>query len=133
VKWDPASPANKENDASVFYQLSINPRGDGRMLPPVIAANPAADVLNQAIQTASANTIQHDGLHMPTLESFKTRPELTPGTGAGTLFLDMFAKVITGKEELDPAFDNFVTEWKRRGGEDAIKEATEWYNQFHKK
>ncbi|MNU05984.1 hypothetical protein D3C72_2509950 [compost metagenome] len=56
-----------------------------------------------------------------------------PGTGAGTLFLDMFAKVITGKEELDPAFDKFVSEWKRRGGDEAMKEATAWYNEQNKK
>jgi hypothetical protein len=70
---------------------------------------------------------------MPTLQSLKTNPELTVGTGAGTLFLDMFAKVITGKEDADSAFDKFVAEWKRRGGDAAIKEATDWYNAFNKK
>jgi putative aldouronate transport system substrate-binding protein len=132
-KWDMQAPANKENDASVFYQLSINPRGDGRMMPRVLDVAPNSEILKAGVQTANKNVFKNDALHMPTLESLKTRPELVPGTNAGTLFLDMFAKVITGKEEIDPAFDKFVTEWKRRGGEDVIKEATTWYNTFHKK
>jgi hypothetical protein len=64
-------------------------------------------------------------MYMPNLEALTTRPEL--GIGSGTLFLDMFAKVITGKLDLDTGFENFVAEWKKRGGDQAIKEATEWY------
>jgi putative aldouronate transport system substrate-binding protein len=131
VKWDPNSEANKENGAYQFYQLSINPRGDGRMTSKVLDMNPVGKIVKEGNQLATNNIIEHDGLHMPTLESLATHPELTLGTGSGTLFLDMFAKVITGKEELDPAFDQFVEEWKRRGGEAAMKEATEWYNSFH--
>ncbi|MFK7696084.1 hypothetical protein [Paenibacillus sp. HJGM_3] len=132
-KWDMNAPANKDNDASVFYQLSINPRGDGRMMPRVLDVAPNSDALKAGVETANKNVIKNDALHMPTLESLKTKPELVPGTNAGTLFLDMFAKVVTGKEDVDSAFDKFVTEWKRRGGEDIIKEATNWYNSFHKK
>lgn len=131
--WNLNDPANKDNDASVFYQLSINPRGDGRMLPRLLEVIPNSEAIKEGIKTAAANVFPNDGLHMPTLESLKTHPELTPGTGAGTLFLDMFAKVITGKENVDTAFDQFVAEWKRRGGDAAIKEATDWYNSFHKK
>jgi hypothetical protein len=70
---------------------------------------------------------------MPKLTAFNTRPELALAFAPGSLFLDMFAKVVTGKEQLDPAFDKFVAEWTRRGGDTAIKEATTWYNNFHKK
>lgn len=133
AKWDMNAPANKDNDASVFYQLSINPRGDGRMMPRVLDVAPSSDILKAGVKTADKNVVKNDALHMPTLESLKTKPELVPGTNAGTLFLDMFAKVVTGKEDADSAFDKFVTEWKRRGGEDIIKEATTWYNGFHKK
>jgi putative aldouronate transport system substrate-binding protein len=133
IKWDPNSEANKENGATVFYQLSINPGGDGRMTNQVLDMDPKGEILIKANELAAEHVIPNAALHMPTLESLKTHPELVPGTGSGTLFLDMFAKVITGKEELDPAFDKFVKEWKRRGGEQAIKEATEWYNTFHNK
>ncbi|GAA3401065.1 hypothetical protein ACFFNY_14940 [Paenibacillus hodogayensis] len=132
-KWDMNEAVNKDNDASVFYQLSINPRGDGRMLDKVLDVSPNTDAIKAGIQTAKKNVIKNDALHLPTLESLKTHPELAIGTGAGTLFLDMFAKVVTGKEDADSAFDKFVAEWKRRGGDAAIKEATDWYNKFYKK
>jgi len=133
IKWDPNSPNNSADSAYNFYQLSINPRGDGRMDPKVVEKSPDADVLKEGMKTAAANGFAHASLHMPPLEALKTHPELVPGTGSGTLFLEMFAKVVTGQEELDPAFDKFVQEWRKRGGDEAIKEATEWYNQFHKK
>ncbi|GIP32748.1 extracellular solute-binding protein [Paenibacillus sp. J2TS4] len=132
-KWDPKAPANSDNDASIFYQLSINPRGDGRMLPTVIDAHPDAEFLKKGVEIAKNGNVPNDGLHMPVLESLKTHPELAVGTNSGTLFLDMFAKVITGKEDLDASFDNFVSEWKRRGGDAAIQEATDWYKSFHNK
>lgn len=132
-KWDMNDPVNKDNDASVFYQLSVNPRGDGRMLDKVLEVSPNTAAVKSGIEIAKKNVTKNDALHMPTLNSLKTNPELAVGTGAGTLFLDMFAKVITGKEELDASFDKFVAEWKRRGGDAAIKEATDWYNKFHKK
>lgn len=132
-KWSLTDPINKDNDASIFYQLSINPRGDGRMLPRVLQFIPNSDVIRAGIRTAADNVVKNDALHMPTLGSFKTHPELTFGTGAGNLFLDMFARVITGKEDIDAGFDRFVSEWRRRGGDEAIKEATDWYNRFHHK
>ena len=52
------------------------------------------------------------------------RPELKPPTGS--LFLDHALLVILGKEPLD-SYDQFVQEWRRRGGDQAIAEATEWY------
>lgn len=129
--WSLEDPANKENDANVFYQLSINPRGDGRMSDRLLDVIPNSEAIKAGIATALENQNPNDALHMPTLEAFKTRPELVPGTGAGTLFLDMFAKVITGQEEADAAFDEFVSEWRRRGGDEAIREATDWYHSFH--
>jgi putative aldouronate transport system substrate-binding protein len=131
--WNLKDPANQDNDASVFYQLSINPRGDGRMLPQLLDVMPNSAIMKEGIKTAQANVIKNDGLHMPSLESLNTHPELAVGTSiSGTLFMDMFAKVVLGKEDADSSFDKFVAEWKRRGGDAAIKEATDWYNKFNK-
>lgn len=127
INWDEEGPENDPNEV-VFYQFLLNPRGDGRLSPLVIAANPEADALENGIRAANTNVFQHDSLNMPTLDAFETNPELVPGTGSGTLFLDMFANIITGNVDLDEAFDNFVDTWKSRGGEKAMTEATEWYN-----
>jgi putative aldouronate transport system substrate-binding protein len=64
---------------------------------------------------------------MPALPTLSTRPELN----WDGLWLDFAAKVITGKESVDK-FNDFVADWKKRGGDQLIKEATDWYNSRHK-
>ncbi|WP_164821401.1 extracellular solute-binding protein [Paenibacillus koleovorans] len=132
VKWDPASLVNTDKEASVFYQVSLNPRGDGRMMQKVLDFNPAGDTLKAGFVKANANLIKRAELNMPVLKALENKPELALGTNTGTLFMDMFAKVVTGKEQVDPAFEKFVSEWKRRGGDAAMKEATDWYNNYTK-
>ncbi|WP_135555248.1 extracellular solute-binding protein [Paenibacillus cymbidii] len=133
VKWDLNAPENATLVVSDFYQLSLNVRGDGRMVPDVVKLMPDAELLTKGFQIAADAVIKHDDLYMPPLRAFDTHPELVPGINAGGLFLDMFAKVVTGKEELNAAFDAFTAEWKKRGGDAAIEEATAWYNKFNKK
>ncbi|SDC94982.1 putative aldouronate transport system substrate-binding protein [Paenibacillus sp. UNCCL117] len=130
VKWNQQVSVNGVATNPSYYQRIINPRGDGLMNPDVLKFSPDAAMLTKGIEVAKNALIKHDGLNMPAPKAFETNPELAPGNGysVGGLFLDMFAKVVTGKEELDPAFDAFVKEWKRRGGEEAIKQATDWYN-----
>ncbi|MEF2243685.1 extracellular solute-binding protein [Paenibacillus sp. IITD108] len=130
VNWNQAVSVGDLKVNPSFYQRIINVRGTGAMHDNVIEMSPDKDILRKGIKIAEEAIIEHDSLNMPALEAFSTNPELRPGDGwtSGGLFLDMFAKVVTGREELDPAFDHFVTEWKRRGGDAAIAEATEWYN-----
>lgn len=131
VDWDANDPHNDEYDQKLFYRVRLNMTGDGRMSPLVLEVEPEAAKMKKGVEVAAKSIYPHDDLNMPTLEALKTHPELVPKTKAGTLFLDMFAKVVTGQEELDPAFDKFVKDWKSRGGDAAIKEATDWYNKTH--
>jgi putative aldouronate transport system substrate-binding protein len=133
VKWDKFDAANQANGnlAWVFYQLSINPTGVGTASQKLFDFQPQKEVFYEGLKIATDEIIDHDSLFMPEMDAINDHPELNPGLRAGTLFLDMFANVLTGKEELDQSFDLFVLEWKRRGGDDAIKEATEWYKKFH--
>lgn len=125
VNWDPNAKANKSDFASTFYQVMINPGGDTRMSPPVIDHLKYAALVNKGIDYTKMNFFKDESMYMPMPEALKTRPEL--GYRDGSLFMDMFAKVLTGREPLDSAFDHFVTNWKRQGGELAIQQATEWY------
>ncbi|MBO9605097.1 MAG: extracellular solute-binding protein [Paenibacillaceae bacterium] len=133
IEWDPENPRNKENNEYTAYQISFNPMGVGSSADRVLQLDPNYDTIKKGIQTADASAISTPSINMPVLSPFKTNPELVPGFGAGTLFLDMFAKVVTGKEDLDKAFDAFVADWTKRGGDKAIAEATEWYNKNVKK
>ncbi|TNJ63730.1 hypothetical protein FE784_23695 [Paenibacillus hemerocallicola] len=97
----------------------------------LISINRYKDLIAKGKKLANDDAMANDALHMPVLNTMKTHPEL--GAGGGSLFMDMVAKVVTGKEEAGRAFDTFVAEWKRRGGDEAIKEATAWYESFNGK
>lgn len=131
VQWDSAAPVNADKNALSMYQLVLNPVGDGRLSEPLIEINPYKDLIAKGKKLANDNAMRNDAMHMPILSTMQTHPEL--GTGAGSLFMDMVAKVVTGKEEADKAFGTFTNEWKRRGGNDAIQEATAWYKSFNGK
>src|SRR5690606_37183787 len=103
----------------------------GRLTPLSLSMDPNAELLLSGLEAAKNSVFESDGLYMPKLETLKTNPELG-SYGSSTLFMDMFAKVITGRADLESSFENFVKEWKSRGGDDAIKEATAWYKAFHK-
>lgn len=126
IEWDSTAAVNTDKMASVFYQLVINPKGDGRSSPLVLNKIQGGDKVLEAAAIAKASGFKNDGLDMPALEAMSTHPEL--GFYGGTLFMDMFAKVVSGAVDADKGFDEFVEEWKRRGGDEAIQQATEWYN-----
>ncbi|NOU73744.1 hypothetical protein GC098_20370 [Paenibacillus sp. LMG 31458] len=85
------------------------------------------DLIANAIQVAQNEGRKDDGQGM-SLQILQTKPELTKNG----LWMETAAKIITGKEPLD-SFDKFVEDWKKRGGDQIIKEATEWYNNKNKK
>ncbi|SDO37648.1 ABC-type glycerol-3-phosphate transport system, substrate-binding protein [Paenibacillus sp. yr247] len=131
INFDPETAVNKAKNVTTFFRVMINPEGDARISPLLINTSKYAASVNQATEYAKINTIKHEDINMPILLTMKTHPEL--GWQAGSLYLDMFAKVVTGREPLDTAFANFVTDWKKHGGDQAIKESTAWYKQFYKK
>lgn len=125
IKYDPQAPANTEKDAQSFFRFEINPKQDGRLTPDVLKFQKYGEETKKGLKIANENGFAWEGLNMPALKSMQNHPELEDRQGS--LFFEMFAKVVTGKEDADAAFDNFVKEWKRRGGDQAIQEATEWY------
>ncbi|NQX62980.1 extracellular solute-binding protein [Paenibacillus qinlingensis] len=133
IKYDINQPVNVEKNAFQMYQVSLNPREIGFAAPLVLKALPESEKIAKGYATSKGSLIPNEAKYMPRLESLASHPELNIGAAQGTLFLDMFAKVLTGKEPLDSAFDNFVVEWKKRGGDASIKEATDWYNKFNSK
>ncbi|MDQ0914847.1 extracellular solute-binding protein [Paenibacillus sp. V4I5] len=88
---------------------------------------PAGDRVIKGIEVASKEGRKNDALGMPSLPTLQSRPEL----GRDGLWLETAAKIMTGKEPVD-SFDKFVEDWKKRGGDQVIKEATDWYKSTHK-
>ncbi|MDR6881274.1 extracellular solute-binding protein [Bacillus sp. 3255] len=89
---------------------------------------PNGEMVSKGIEVASKEGRKNDALGMPVMPTLQARPEL----GRDGLWLEFAAKVITGKESVDN-FDKFVEDWKKRGGDQLIKEATQWYNSVNKK
>ncbi|WP_197081011.1 extracellular solute-binding protein [Gordoniibacillus kamchatkensis] len=87
-----------------------------------------SDLILNGLKVAKNEGRESDGLDMPLPPTLLSRPEL----GKNNLWMETAAKIVTGKEPLD-SFDKFVEDWKKRGGDQVIKEATEWYNARHKK
>jgi putative aldouronate transport system substrate-binding protein len=133
IQWDAKNPNNATDGQNTTYRILLNPTVYHYDTPKLLAARPNAKVYLDGIETAKNHSFKNVAIDMPTIEVLKTAPELTPGFVVGGLFLDMFAKVVTGKEDLEPAFNAFVAEWKKRGGDAAIKQATEWYDKTQKK
>ncbi|WP_127585821.1 extracellular solute-binding protein [Paenibacillus koleovorans] len=129
--WDGNSDMNKKE--KTFIQTMINPAGDSRMDDRVVKLGGTIDpnVLKKATDYALNNTKNDPGINMPVPEVMATTPEL--GAGTGTLFMDAFTKIVTGKDDLNTGWDKYVADWKKRGGDAVIKEATEWYNKNNKK
>lgn len=129
IIYDEDSPENADNYMFAHYRVTMNPRGDATLYDISLEATDYEEEMQEGLEIAEENAIQDDALGMPVLDAYSAAPEIDPGMGDGTLFAEMFAKVITGEKELDEGFDEFVEEWKSRGGEEAIEEATEWYNE----
>jgi len=75
-----------------------------------------------ALEIATGEGRINDGMDMPIPPTLTSRPELQ-FTG---LWMETAAKIITGRDSLD-SFDKFVEDWKKRGGDQVIQEATDWY------
>jgi len=133
IQWDAANPYNKNANEQNVYRISLNPTVYHYDTPKILALRPNAQVYLDGIQTAAGNAIPNIAINMPQIDVFKTAPELRPGFNSGSLFLDMFAAVVTGKADPDASFDKFVADWKKRGGDEAVKQATDWYNKNQKK
>jgi putative aldouronate transport system substrate-binding protein len=131
IVWDAALPVNATNNESYAFQINTNVTGHSLNNAEVIKLSPIAEQLQRGFEISEKFKIVTDSTLMPVPEAFKTRPELLPNfKGGATLLLDMFAKVITSDVDIDAEFDKFVQEWRSRGGDEAIKQATEWHNKF---
>jgi putative aldouronate transport system substrate-binding protein len=71
----------------------------------------------------------NEGFTIPT-ESMPKPQSLTSNADlgfAGTLLQETLSSIILGKKPIE-YFDEFVKTWRQQGGEELIKEVTDWYN-----
>lgn len=121
---------NEQMDAQNMFQEWLHFTGGKPHLTDetFIKNKPNGDKIFASLQVAAKEGFKDDALEMPAMPTLKARPELN----YDGLWLEFAAKVITGKESVDK-FNDFVADWKKRGGDQLIKEATEWYKAKTKK
>ncbi|MBP1993199.1 extracellular solute-binding protein [Paenibacillus eucommiae] len=132
VVYNPDDAINKENSASQVYQLILNMTGHALNSVETLPKTPIGEEMKKGFEISKKAVFTNDVMYMPPLPAITEHPELQVGFTSGSLLLDMFAKAVTGREDVDKAFDNFVAEWKKRGGDEWIAQATEWHNQNFK-
>lgn len=83
-----------------------------------------------AFQVAGSESIPDIMAGMPTIKS--NAPEVQDfGSATTPLFQETAAKIIFGEKPLD-YFDEYVKKYRSLGGDDIIRQATEWYNKNKK-
>lgn len=120
---------NDEVQRQFVYQQWVHFTGPKEFLTneEFVKNKPHGDLIYSSLQVADNEGLIDDGADMPAMETLKARPELA----FDGLWLEFAAKVVTGKESVDK-FDDFITDWKKRGGEKLIEEATNWYDEKQK-
>lgn len=125
VRFDPEAEPNKSKKQASYFQVMINPSGDNRMNPLLIELSPQKELMRKGIEVAGRAAYDTPDKNMPALNALLQNPEL--GDQIGSLFADMFTRVVTGQTPVETAFESFVSEWRASGGDEAIREANDWY------
>ena len=81
--------------------------------------------MKQGIDVALKEGLPNPTAAMPVPKAYNDNPELK---NTGSLWLEAATLIILGDKPLD-YFDEFVAQWRSQGGNDAIKEMTDWYNE----
>lgn len=115
---------NEEVGRQFIYQQWVHFTGPKEYLTneEFVKNKPHGELIYSSLKIADEEGLTDDGADMPAMETLQARPELA----YDGLWLEFAAKVVTGKESVDN-FDTFVADWKKRGGDKLIEEATEWY------
>ncbi|MFD2114653.1 extracellular solute-binding protein [Paenibacillus yanchengensis] len=119
-----ADETNKANMHSMFLQITGKPYS---MNEAYMKGRPNGELISEAARIGDEEGRVNDGLDMPVPSIMLSQPELTKNG----LFMEIAAKIIIGQESID-YFDTFVEDWKARGGNKAIEEATQWYQDVKK-
>ena len=120
--WTKITEANRDAEQSTFFD---DPTG-------------AATLSNQALllvgKVSEEESIKNLFNSLPTTSMNDLGTELGTSGGEnnqlGTLCVETFTSIITGQKPLT-AFDDFVTNWKKLGGDKITAEVNDWY-QSHK-
>lgn len=111
---------NKENMHLKFIRITGPSYVDNKVF---MKGRNEGELISAALDVANAEGRKNDGIDMPLPPTMQSHPELAKNG----LWMETAAKIIIGTESVD-YFDKFVEDWKKRGGDQIIQEATKWYD-----
>jgi putative aldouronate transport system substrate-binding protein len=125
---------NKQKDTDdktiLWRSLNFNIVGWNEELEKVKLGDQAVAKLKQAYEVGSKEGLTNVLLGAPPFKS--TLPEIGEYGTAGTMFVETASRIAMKDKPVD-YFDEYVKNWRTRGGNDLIKQATDWYNANGKK
>ncbi|ANE46071.1 hypothetical protein SY83_07000 [Paenibacillus swuensis] len=114
-----------DNKTSVWRGLAFNLAGWNEAHMKIQVGEEAVKLLGATYEVGKLDGYDSVTLGMPAIKS--SLPEVGEFGTATTMFVEAASKIVLGDQPVD-YFDTYVSNWKKQGGEDLIKQATEWYN-----
>lgn len=111
------------NKTSTWRVMLLNLAGYNKELLTVQLGTQAVEKLDATYAIARMEGIPNPLTGMPALKSELKYPDLGR---YGSMFVRAAAKIMLGEEPIQ-YFDEFVQNWREQGGDEIVKEMTEWY------
>ncbi|MEK3885028.1 extracellular solute-binding protein [Paenibacillus sp. PL2-23] len=126
---------NKQKDTddktALWRPLVFNLAGFNEEIQLVLSGNEQAVAKIKAVyEIGKKEGITNVTAGAPTFKS--DQPEIGDYETASTMFIETAGLIVLGEKPLD-YYDEFVNNWRTRGGNELIKQATEWYQQNNNK
>lgn len=112
-----------DNKTSASRVMLLNLAGYNKELLTVQLGAEAVEKLDTTYAIARHEGIPNPVAGIPALKSELQYPDLSR---YGSMFVKAAAKIMLGEESID-YFDEFVSNWRKQGGNEIVKEMTDWY------
>ena len=112
-----------------FYDVVVN-----KVEPTTGDEMKAKEKLEQNPSVALGNAIAYEHIDEMIPSLFNGKPTETMSKSweqLQTMEKETYTNIIYGKQGID-TFDEFVTKWKKQGGDQITKEVNEWYKEVNK-
>ncbi|QGQ98420.1 extracellular solute-binding protein [Paenibacillus psychroresistens] len=119
------------DDKSILWRsLTFNLAGWNPSLQKVVFGDEAVAKMEEFYTIGKQEGLPNLMVGAPTFKS--NLPEIGEFGTAGTMFVETAAKIVLGDKPIE-YYDEYVKNWRTRGGNDLVKQATDWYNANGKK
>ncbi|MFC4776715.1 extracellular solute-binding protein [Paenibacillus sp. GCM10023252] len=114
-----------DNKTSIWRVQAFNLAGWNEEHMKIQVGQDAVNLLKATYEVGKQDGYNSITLGMPAIKS--SLPEVGEFGTATTMFVETASKIVLGDQKIE-YFDTYVSNWKKQGGDELIKQATDWYN-----